>query len=45
MTNGIFEWCTDLRVQVVQGPGSGKIGRRPDKDSNKEYPDTRGIYE
>ena len=43
--SGIFQWCTDLRVQVVQRPGSGKIGRRPHRDSNKEYPDTRGIYE
>lgn len=43
--SGIFQWCTDLRTQIVQRPGSGKIGRRPNKDSNKEFPNTKDWYE
>ena len=45
LTNGIWEWCTDIRTQIVQRPGSGKIGRRPHTDSNSEYPNTKDWYE
>ena len=45
MSNGIWEWCTDLRIQVVQRPGSGKRGRKSYNDSKSEYPNTKDWYE
>jgi hypothetical protein len=43
--SGIFEWCTDLRIQIIQRPGSGKKGRKPHTDSKSEYPNTKDWYD
>lgn len=45
VSSGILEWCTDIRTQIIQRPGSGKVGRKPHTDSKTEYPNTKDWYE
>ena len=41
--SGIYEWCVDLRIQIIKRPGSGKRGRKA--YTEKELPNTKNWYE
>lgn len=43
MSNGVFEWCTDLRTTTIIRKGSGKIGPLPkgQTDLKLKWPSTK----